>query len=179
MNGIRAGVRHMAVLLPLAAGILAGCGYHVSGKADLLPQEIGTIAVPAFQNATTRYKLTQQMAAAVTREFVSRTRYRIVPNPEDADATLHGAVLNFFAYPTVFDQAASRAAGMEVIVVLDIRLIEKGTGKILYQNSGMTVQNRYEITSDQAGYFEESDTALQRLSADVARTLTSAVLENF
>jgi outer membrane lipopolysaccharide assembly protein LptE/RlpB len=169
----------MAVLLPVAAGILTGCGYHVSGKADLLPQEIATIAVPAFQNGSTRYKLTQQMAAAVTREFVGRTRYRIVANPEDADATLHGVVVNFFAYPTVFDQEASRAAGMQVIVVLDIRLVEKNTGKTLYQNSGMTVQNRYEITSDQAEYFEESDTALRRLSADVARMVTSAVLENF
>ncbi len=155
-----------------------GCGYRVAGRADLLPKEIRTIAVPAFENATTRYKLTQLLPAAITREFLSRTRYGIVSDPNSADATLYGAVVNHMAYPTTFDPATGRATGMQIIVVLDIRLMDRG-GTMLYANSGLTVQTRYEISADQEAYFEESDTALARLSADVARTVVSAVLENF
>ena len=33
----------------------ASCGYHVSGKADLLPKSVQTIAIPAFTNITARY----------------------------------------------------------------------------------------------------------------------------
>ncbi len=163
----------------LAAVMAAGCGYHVAGHADLLPERIKTIAIPAFDNNTTRYRLTQSLPAAITREFISRTRYRIVADPEKADAVLHGGVVNYLSYPTIFDPATGRAAGIQLIVVLDLRLIDRRTGKMLYQNSGMNVQNRYEISSDQVAYFEESDTALDRLSRDVARTVVSAILENF
>jgi len=149
----------------LAAVMAAGCGYHVAGHADLLPERIKTIAIP--------------LPAAITREFISRTRYRIVADPEKADAVLHGGVVNYLSYPTIFDPATGRAAGIQLIVVLDLRLIDRRTGKMLYQNSGMNVQNRYEISSDQVAYFEESDTALDRLSRDVARTVVSAILENF
>ena len=68
--------------LILALG-LASCGYHVSGKADLLPKTVHTIAIPAFQNATIQYKLTDLMPGALAREFITRTRYRVIPDPQD------------------------------------------------------------------------------------------------
>ena len=79
----------------------------------------------------------------------------------------------------MLDPATGRPFGVQVIVVLDVRLIETRTGKVLFQRSGMQVQNRYEISADQARYFDESDTALDRLCTDVARTVVSAILENF
>ena len=41
----------------------SGCGYHVAGKADLMPATIKTIAIPAFANRTIRYKLARQLPA--------------------------------------------------------------------------------------------------------------------
>ena len=38
-------MRPLAVLLAM---LCAGCGYRVAGRADLLPSNIHTIAVPAF-----------------------------------------------------------------------------------------------------------------------------------
>jgi len=46
----------MKVALAAAAMCLASCGYTVSGHTDLLPKTIQTICVPAFANATIRYK---------------------------------------------------------------------------------------------------------------------------
>lgn len=157
----------------------AGCGYHVAGRADLLPKDLHTIAIPAFANATTLYTLTQSLPQAIGREFIRRTRYRIVADPAQADATLEGAVLQYFSYPTVFDASTGRASGVQMILVLDVKLRDVKTGNVLFQRPAMQVQNRYEISSDQAAYFEESDAALERLSAEVARALVSAILENF
>jgi len=87
------------------SGVLWGsaCGYHVSGRADLLPMNIKTIAVPAFSNITTRYQLARPLPEDITREFISRTRYRVVADPAQADAVLTGGLLNFVAFPTTFD----------------------------------------------------------------------------
>src|SRR5437016_1275452 len=74
-------IRHPTSEILLLGLLFASCGYHVSGKADLLPKRIHTIAIPAFGNATTKYKLSERLTSALTREFISRTRYRIVADP--------------------------------------------------------------------------------------------------
>src|SRR5262249_27656941 len=69
-----------------------GCGYRVAGRANTLPPEIHTIAVPALVNKTQRYRIEQRMTGAVIHEFLERTKYRIVSDPTGADAVLHGEI---------------------------------------------------------------------------------------
>ncbi|MBL8222820.1 MAG: LptE family protein [Bryobacterales bacterium] len=165
--------------LAAAVAPLAGCGYHVSGRADLLPKTLKTIAIPAFANNTTRFRLSDRLAGAVTREFLSRTRYMVVPDQNTADAVLRGSVLNLLAFPATFDTATGRAAGVQVSVYLQIQLLERETGKMLYTNPSMEVRERYEISIDPLAYFEESEVALDRLSKQVAGNIVSAILEAF
>lgn len=167
-----AGVMGLALLTP-------GCGYKVGGAPDLLPATLKTIAIPAFGNATPRYKLTEALPAAIGREFLSRTRYRVVPEIGEADAILRGTVLNYTSYPTIFDQRTGRAAGIQLSVFLDLQLVERTSGKVLYERRSMEVRGRYEVAVDQAQYFDESNTALQRVSQEVARQVVSSVLEAF
>ena len=169
----------LALVAWLAWLALSSCGYHIAGKADLVPKSVRTIAIPAFTNATTRYRLTERMPAALSREFLTRARYRIVADPNDADAVLTGSILNFLSYPTVFDPATGRASGVQLVVFLRVKLTEKATGKVIYERPSMEVRERYEIAVDPKTYFEESETALERLSRDVARSVVSAVLEGF
>jgi outer membrane lipopolysaccharide assembly protein LptE/RlpB len=166
-------------LVLLAAALLAGCGYHVSGRADLLPKNLKTIAIPSFENLTTRYKLADKLPAALTREFISRTRYSVIAEPGQADAILRGAVMNYMSFPVVSDQATGRATGIQVIVNLQLTLVERQTGNILFQRPGTEFRQRYEIAIDQSAYFEESELALTRLSRDVARDVVSSILEAF
>lgn len=167
----------------LLAGVawapLAGCGYHVSGHADLLPKSVKTIAVPAFANNTTRFRLSDRLAQSVTREFISRTRYSVVHDMNAADAILRGSVLNLLAFPATFDTATGRAAGVQISVYVQIQLQERSTGKMLYTNPSMEVRERYEISIDPLAYFEESEVALDRLSKQVAGSIVSAILEAF
>src|SRR5262249_40188400 len=155
------------------------CGYHVAGKANLMPKRIETIAIPEWGNVTRRYKLSEGLSAAVTREFISRTHYHIVTDPSQADAVLTGAVINFFSYPTIFDPVTGRASGVEAIVVLQVKLTDRTDSKVLFDRPNFEVRERYEISVDPRAYFEESDVAMQRLSRDVARSVVSGVLENF
>ena len=168
--------------LALAAAALSaalGCGYHVSGRADLLPKNIRTIAVPAFGNATTRYRLADHLSGAVTREFLTRTRYRIVADPNEADAILQGSLVNYSSYPAVFDPATGRASGVLMAATLQIILRDRATGTVIFTRPSMEVRERYEIAIDPRAYFEESDTAVERMSREVARSIVSAVLEKF
>jgi hypothetical protein len=166
----------LAVFLTMSC---AGCGYRVAGRADLLPRNIHAIAIPAFGNATTRYRLTERMPAAIAHEFIARTRYRVVPDTNTADAVLQGSVVNYNSNPVVYDPNTGRASSVQVSVYLDITLRERATGKVLFSRTRMEFRERYEISVDQRAYFDESDAALDRVTADVARTMVSAILEKF
>ncbi|MGH9659355.1 MAG: LPS assembly lipoprotein LptE [Bryobacteraceae bacterium] len=168
----------MKLALAALALLWTSCGYHIAGKADLLPKSVQTIAVPAFANNTTRYKLADRLAAAIVRELISRTRYAVVADPAQADATLNGAVVNYISYPTVFDQSTGRASGVQAHVILSVNLTARD-GKALFARPQFEFRERYEISVDQRAYFEESDVAMDRLSRDVARSVVSAILENF
>lgn len=162
---------------------LSSCGYHIAGQADMVPKTVKVIAVPAFDNITLRYKLTDQLPNAISHEFIARTRYKVVSDPQQADAVLKGSVINFTSFPTVFDQTTGRASGLQVNVRMTITLTDRATGKVIFSRPGYEYHQRYEISVAGANaaqqYFEESETALQRLSGDVARDIVTAILENF
>lgn len=159
--------------------VVSGCGYHVAGKTDLLPKSVKTIAIPALGNLTTRYKISELLASAITREFISRTRYQIVSDPAGADAVLSGVVVNFFAYPTIFDPRTNRAAGVQVIVQLRLTLTDRATNAVLFTRPNLEFRQNYEISVDPQAYLDESGVAMERLSREVARSVVSAILENF
>jgi hypothetical protein len=159
--------------------VLSSCGYKFAATDTVLPKTIHTIAIPAFNNLTTRYKLTDQMPEAISREFLTRTRYRVVPDLNTADAVLGGAVVNYSFNPTIFDPATGRAAYAELHVTLSITLTERSTGKVLFDRKNFDVRETYQISPDATQYFEESDPALKRAGQQVARSIVSAVLENF
>lgn len=159
--------------------LASSCGYHTGGRGDLIPKTVHTIAIPAFSNVTTRYKLTDQLPEAITREFISRTRYRIVTDTKAADAILDGAVLSYQSFPTIFDPATGTASAVEVHVVLRLTLRERATGKILYTRPNYEIRERYEISINPSVYFEESDSALARASQQTAQQVVSSILEAF
>ena len=163
------------------AGLMAlvSCGYHAAGHSDLMPKTIQTICIPAFGNATTRYKLTDRMPEALAREFISRTRYKIVSDPNTADAVLKGTINNYIAGATVIDPVTSRATAADIHVYLSISLVERATGKVLFSRPAMSATERYEISANELQYFEESDAGLNRVAQTVARLVVSSILSNF
>jgi outer membrane lipopolysaccharide assembly protein LptE/RlpB len=159
--------------------LLAGCGYHTAGHAGQLPENVKTVAIPAFKNETLTYRIDQMLTASVVREFTTRTHYHILNDAsDDADATLRGTVLSSSAAPLTYDTATGRAAS--VLVVVSMRVVLTGRdGKVLYQNPQYVFREQYEVSQDLASFFEEDSPAFRRLSQDFARTLVSNILEGF
>jgi hypothetical protein len=152
----------------------------VAGQANLVPKTIHTIAVPPFENATVRYKLTDLLPEAVSRELIARTHYQVVNDPTQADAVLRGTVINYIAYPTLIDQATGRTSGLQINVRLAVSLVERSSGKVIFTRPNFEAHERYELSvTNNIQYFDESGAAVQRLSKDVARDVLSAILENF
>jgi hypothetical protein len=163
----------------VAAALGVGCGYQVGGQSDLMPKTVHTIAIAPFTNATIRYKLASVLPEAITREFNSRSRYVIITDQNKADAVLQGSIATYNAYPTVSDPVTGRATMDQVQVVLNLTLTDRRTGKVLYSRRGQEFWDRYEVALDPNEYLDESDTAMQRVSRSVARSVVTAILQGF
>ena len=156
-----------------------GCGYHRAGHAVQLPEDVRTIAVPAFVNETSTYRIEQMLTSSVVREFTTRTHYHILNSPgEAADATLRGTVLSTSASPLTYNSTTGQAASVLVVVSMKVALTDR-QGKVLYQNPSYLFREQYEVSQDLASFFEEDSPAFRRLSQDFARTLVSNILEGF
>jgi outer membrane lipopolysaccharide assembly protein LptE/RlpB len=173
--------------------LLTSCGYHVGGTASRLPPGLKVIDVSAFVNRTNQYRIEQRMTQAVVREFLERTRYRVVSTEESADAVLHGEITTMESSPVVFDTTPTqnpptsststttiaRATTMLVSVHMKVTLEERETKKILYKNDNYLFREIYEISTDPTKFFDEQSPALERMAKDFAARLVSDVVENF
>jgi outer membrane lipopolysaccharide assembly protein LptE/RlpB len=167
----------LAVLVCLAIPF-GGCGYHVAGKASQLPTSVHTVAIPVFTNQTHSYRIETILTNAVVREFNSRTNYRIVTDPREADAILRGYVITTQTAPVTYDSQTGRASTALVTVTMNVSLYDKA-GKTLYRNNNYLFREQYQISRELSSFFEEESPALDRMSRDFARTLVSNVLEAY
>ena len=166
--------------LAILVGIVcAGCGYHVAGRASRLPADWSSIAIPAFKNDTTRYRLEQRLTEAVIREFIERTKYHVVQNVESADGVLHGEVLSIETTPVIFNSTTGEVETMIVTIHTKVLLVDNKTSKTVYKNDDMVFRDEYQISSDVQSFFDEQSPALGRMSKDFASKLVSNVVENF
>ncbi|HVO60909.1 MAG TPA: LptE family protein [Terriglobales bacterium] len=173
-------MRTVAVaLLPLLCLVACGCGYHAAGHVVTLPENVHTIAIPAFTNRSQTYRIEQMLTAAVIHEFTLRTRYRIAYDPaQGADATLRGTVLGTSVIPTTYDSQTGRANTVQIAVAMSVTLTDS-SGKILYQNPSYYFRDNYEVAQDLNSFFQEDTAALQRISRQFARSLVSNILEGY
>jgi hypothetical protein len=169
-------------LLLLGLGVLPfllSCGYQVAGRGNRLPPDIKTIAVPVFVNQSSTFRIEEKLAAAITHEFIERTKFRITPNPSGADAVLKGTVKNVRSGVITFDLNTGRASSLQIQVIADVKLEDLHSKKVVYANPNFVFREEYQVSQTTSGLFQEDQAALDRLSRDVARTLVTEVLENF
>ena len=173
--GKRSGIISATVLLAL---VTSACGYHTAGKASLIPTEVKSIAIPSFVNQTQTYRIESILTEAVVREFNTRTKFRIVSDPDAADAVLRGTVTSTQLAPVTYDSNTGRASSALVTVNMKV-LLTKKDGKVLYENSNYVFREQYQVSRELSSFFEEEGPAVDRLSRDFARTLVSNVLEMY
>jgi hypothetical protein len=196
-------------LAALATLALGGCGYHVAGRTNALPKTIHVIAVPTMENKSTTFKIEQKLTAATIHEFLAKTNFKIVSDPNGGDAVLTGKVLSVEILPLLFEEqpeqqtpgspppttpppTIAQATAMIVTMKCEVTLTERDNDKVLYHTNNFIFRNEYQLatqgtTTSSTGpsrsavesFFQESDPAFDRMARDFATTLVAAVTENY
>jgi hypothetical protein len=163
---------------------LAACGYSLAGRGSFLPEYVRTIGIPTFVNNTAAFDAEQVLTARVRQEFLSRGKYRVLPEAEGADAVLLGELSSITLTPTAFnEEQQARRYAAQVVVRITFRDVK--ADKVLWQNPSLVFREEFDVVSnsgsplDPSSFFGQGGNALERVAGEFARSVVSAILEAF
>jgi hypothetical protein len=176
-------IRHVYLqsLVVVALAASAACGYSLAGRGAFLPPHIKVIGVPTFTNLTPVYDVERRITERVRSELIGRGKYRVEPAATGVDAVIAGEIASInFAASAYNDQR--QATRYQLVVTAKIEFRDVTSNKIIWSNPSMQFREDYEISatiSDPNAFFGQDADALDRLAAEFARALVSAILEAF
>jgi hypothetical protein len=152
---------------------LGGCGYRLASK-NFNGGRGQTIAVPAFLNRTTTYRIEQRLAEATRQELIRRTHYDVVTS-DNADVVVTGEVLNYTQVPVTFDQTG-RGSTYAMLIDLKIIVTDTKTHKEIFRNDRFTFREVFEIAQTPSDFVREDPAAMDRLSRHFAASVVDTLM---
>jgi len=156
--------------------LIAGCGYRVASRTRV--NQSRSIAVVPLDNTTTFFEVEQILTRALVRELVESTGYEVENRPERAEAVIEGVVTRLNARPVTFG-SSSFGSTFLVTLQLSIRVTERASGRILFENPSFVFREQYVINVDVENFFTELNPALERIASDAASSVVTTLRESF
>jgi outer membrane lipopolysaccharide assembly protein LptE/RlpB len=118
---------------------LSSCGYHFSGGGTL-PQGVHKISLAEIDNETLEVGTEKQLQWALEQEFRKRGTAIV---DDDSEGVLNVTMHQLDLRPMSFDRL-DQVLEYQLILLLDVQLIHRETGKLLWQANNMRVQTNYD-----------------------------------
>lgn len=145
--------------------MLAGCTGMYGFAGGGLPSEVRTVAVLPFDNTTPEPTLSSEVLTAVREAVENRLGLRQAGETQ-ADALVRGSIVRYDPdLPVAFtgrDEQVS-VTRRKVQLTVNVEILNQGTGQVLWQRSGLTVEGDYEPGDEAAG----RERALQQLVTNI------------
>ena len=132
-------------LIVVALG-LGGCGYHFAGTGVGIPATAHTVSVAVFANHTREHGLEVSLRRAIEEEFRRRSSLDVVADP-GGDLVVSGTIRRFQTTPVAFI-STSEAVQFQGIVQISFRLVERASGRVIYENKLLQESLDFGATSD-------------------------------
>ena len=171
-------------LLVIAALLLqTGCGYSLAGRGSFLPAYIHRIGIPQFTNQTAVFDVERRITERVKTEFVGRGKYVVVPDATGVDAVLSGTIASITLSPAAFNDQ-NQATRYVLTLTANVEFKDLKANKLLWSNPSMQYREEFDVTTgtstlDPTAFFGQDVNALDRITAEFARAVVSAILEAF
>lgn len=178
-DGSGAGRRRYLFNLLLSATLLffAGCGYHLRGGGDTLPEDVRTVALTSFVNNTYDAEMELLISSALSSEFSTGSRLIVLPEAK-ADTVLTGTLLSIDDRPASFS-SSDVAAEYRITVRLDVLLSRKG-GDVIWKGKGLSeVEDYQSVPGDVEATEKNRYEARQILAAEMADLIYERLFEGF
>jgi hypothetical protein len=157
-----------------ALALAAGCATYRFGSS--VPEELRTIAVPVFENASGYPEIDAVVTQYVLRELQREGTFKI-RHMDDASLKLLGKVEKAELQAISYDRNYSaRTSEYRYTLVAEITLVERGTGKLLLNAVPIKASTTFLTHGDMLTGMQD---AYPRIAKDLSRGIVDAVLAHW
>src|SRR5262245_31133399 len=129
--------------------LLSGCGYSVRPPVN---PNVHTVYVPVFQSNVYQRDLNLKLTEAVIKEIETRTPFKVVGSPKDADTTLSGQI--YFADKNlILENPNNLPRQLTAQINVNVRWIDNRSGDL------QKTDNMTQVVESAFFYPELGDTA--------------------
>lgn len=166
--------RSFSVTLAAVLFVASGCStyrFHSS-----VPDELRTIAVPVFENASGYPEIDAVVTQYVLREFQREGTFKI-KSIDNASLKLLGKLVKSEMTPLGYNRNyVSRASEYRYSIDAEITLVERGTGKLLIDGMHVKASTTFLTHGDMLTGMQDS---YPRISKELSRAIVDAVLAHW
>ena len=175
-------------LLLLLSVMVAGCGYHFRADGEPVGIQLESLAIPLFSSTSSQIGFEADFTKVIRQEFISQGRVPLVPE-EKAQAVLIGKIVEIRAEPLTYRSQDVTIGGntstfevtksRKLIVKLEIQMVDRRSGKVIWREAGMEDQASYAVSGDplETRYTEQQ--ALQKIAGRLAKRIYLRTMERF
>lgn len=158
--------------------LLQGCGYHLRGFGDALPEDVKTIHIANFENKNYEVNIGTLIEDALAEEF-SRTRRLKVVAEGEADLLLSGKIMSFENEAMAFS-SSDVARDYRVKVVIDVTLKRISTDDVIWKGKNLKETEDYNaVPSDVNAAEMNKEEAKEVVARELAEIIYDGVFEGF
>ncbi|MFC1532080.1 LPS assembly lipoprotein LptE [Thermodesulfobacteriota bacterium] len=173
----------MAVLV-----VYAGCGYNFRADGKPIGVEIKSLAIPLMTSSSSYKGFEADFTRIIREEFISHSKIPIVTR-EQAGAVLTGRIYEITTRPLTYDIQRQTVGGRTIThettssrrlkIRLDIRLTDRITGKLIWNDGSMEEEARFDVGTDPLINRYNQQQALRSIARLLAKRVYLKTMERF
>jgi outer membrane lipopolysaccharide assembly protein LptE/RlpB len=164
-------------LLLLLFASLTSCGYRFAGSGEF-PKGVNYIFIEVLENRTSTTGVERTVTNQLIFEFSKQRESSLVNDLEKADAILKGSI-NSIRTQTISRVDTAVANEREVVMTIDLRLIKKDDGTVLWAARGLSDRQAYDVDTVQVETDRNEEVAIARLSERISERVFNRLTDDF
>ena len=156
---------------------LSACGYRFAGSGDF-PDGVNYIFIEVLENRTSTIGVERTVTNQLIFEFSKQRESSLVSDRAKADAILKGSI-NSISTQTISRVDTEIANEREVVMSIDLRLIKKDGGAVIWAARGLSDREAYDVDASKIETDRNEDLAIGRLSERISERVFNRLTDDF
>jgi outer membrane lipopolysaccharide assembly protein LptE/RlpB len=164
-------------LISLCLFCLSGCGYRFAGSGSF-PEGVNYIFIEVLEKRTSKTGVERIVTNQMIFEFSRRRENSLVSKLDEADAILEGSI-NSIRTQTISRLGTSVANEREVTMTVDLKLIKRDGGAVIWAASGLSDREAYDVADAKIETDRNEELAIGRLSERLSERIFNRLTDDF
>jgi hypothetical protein len=172
----------------LCLTIMPGCGYHFSAEGEPVGIKIRSLAIPLMESTSSDLGFESEFTKTIRDEFISHADVPLVSR-DKAEMVLIGKIYEIKTKPLTYDVTENTVQGettyyevtdsRRLFIRLEAKLLERATGRIIWEEKNMQEKARYAVTEDPLTNRYNRQKAVNEIAGRLADRIYLKTMERF